>query len=139
MGVRLTKDNISLDLIFDISFDNSAFKCSNSVAFQKLSNGWYRAKGSSGYFYTNRVQLGKTLESGKFPSPFGAATDEWSAVKNETYEICIQGSGEFLEKFLLVHPEAGILMEFPRIVGNPSENLLKGMDSMVVSIQGLKS
>lgn len=139
MGVRLSKNNISLDLIFDIAYDNNAFRCSNSVAYQKLSNNWYRIKDSSGYWYTNRVQLDKTLKPGKFPSPFGEVDDEWSAVKDETYEICVQGSGEFLEEFSPVHPEAGILMEFPRIIGNPSGGLLDELDSMVISIQGLKS
>lgn len=142
MGVRLSKSDVSLDILFDVAFDNNAFKCSNSVVYQEISNGWYRIKDSQGYFYTRNVELNKALENGKFPSPYGKASDEWSAIAGTTYKICVQGSGDFLNQYSEVETgETGdgvpILMEFPKVKGNPDDNTLTILDNMVSSIKGL--
>lgn len=142
MGIRLSKSDVSLDLLFDVAFDSNGLKCSNSVAYQSIANNWYRIKDSSGYFYTNTAMVNKTLEDGKIPSPFGKVADEWSAVAGTTYKVCVQGSGRFLTKYSKVEVgETGkgvpILMEFPTVRGNPNATTLKELDAIVSSIEGL--
>lgn len=140
MGIKISKGSIGIDLLFVRALDNNSLKCSNQVETRKISDKWYRIKDSSGIFYAPkaRVELNKTLEYQKFPSSFGTTQDEWSAVENETYNICLQGSGEFLENFSPAFSDGGILMEFPRIVGDPTNDQLEEINSTINSIEGLK-
>lgn len=142
MGVQLSAArNVSLHLVFDVAFGDTGLRCSNRVDFTAVGNGWYRIKDSSGYFYSLNVELDKTLGQGNFP-PLGTINDEWSAVENTSYKICVLGSGNFLKQYSFV--EAGlegrgvpVMMEFPVIKGTPDSLFLKEVDQVVASIKGL--
>ena len=142
MGVRLSNEhNVSLNLIFDVAFDDVGMKCSDNVDFTEVGNGWYRIKDSSGYFYSRNIELNKTLGQGNF-IPLGTIKDEWSAIENTKYKICINGNGNFLKQYSFVekgedNDGVPIMMELPNIIGTPDDTFLKEIDNAVTSIKGI--
>lgn len=153
MGVRFSKSDISLDFVFvsvnalELVVDNIDHKdsliCSNSVQSQAVGNRWDRLKDSKNYFYARSVEKNKTLKIEDIPLSFGAITDEWSALPDIEYSICVSGWGDWLsEKPKIIGSEAKdilpILIEFPTVKGNPDNTTLTEIDSIVSSIKGLQ-
>jgi hypothetical protein len=142
MGVQLSQENVSLNLVFDVAFDSNGVKCSNTVEYKQLNKDWYRVKDSKGYFYSSSVSLNHNFSNKNGPFPYGSVNDEWSVVPNTDYNICVYGFGEFLKEYspyLEEYNDGGspILLEFPRIKGNPTEQQLNQLDSIISSITGL--
>lgn len=136
MGLRFSKGDTSLNIIFDKALDDAGMSCSNSVSFEEIGYGWVRIKDSSGYFYTNQYQLDVMVEDGS-PYEKWSLDDEWSVVNNTKYKICTYGSGYFRndgEYLLLARDNEAVLVEYPEIVGNPSKELLKEIDEIVMSL-----
>lgn len=139
MGIRFSKQSISLELVFDVAFDDNLFRCSNNVEFTPVDNSWYRIKNSSGYFYNKNVSLNRRLGESDF-NPYRIPSNEWSTLPNTQYQVCIQGSGNFLTQRSPVETLEGegvpILMENPRIKGETTPQILSEIDQIVVSIKG---
>jgi hypothetical protein len=120
MGVKIMKDNVGLELSFDVAFDSNAYECSINTSSTPLSNGWFKILKDNKYFYTKGVTKSDSKDS-----------------------VCIQGSGSFLIQSSPVEDTEGpgtkapILLEHPRVLGNPTKEQLKEIDSIVTSINGL--
>ena len=143
MGVRLTKQGVSLELIFDVAFDDFGTQCSNTVDFSKLKDTWYRIKDSSGVYYYNQISI--DFNTGENGGPeFGDIKDEWSYIDNTSYKICKHNTGSFLELHSNVEATTNtpdgkvpILMETPLIKGTPTPTFLEELDQIILSIKGL--
>lgn len=138
MGIRLSKGDISLDLLFDKAYDSAGIVCSNTASYEGLSNGWYRIKDSKGYFYSKTVTLNQHIDGEKYPQN-STSNHEWEMASGMDYAICKQGAGTFIE---LHNPPdnfqgPGILLEFPKVRGNPDSAQLAELDAIVTSIKGL--
>lgn len=146
MGTRLSKNNVSLEFIFDVAFDDMGTKCSNTVNYTKLANKWFRFEDSTGIYYHNQVSLNYNTGDNGGPK-FGGVNDEWSYVDNTTYKICIHMTGTFLEKHsdlegidnISTDGKTPILMEMPQVKGKPSKLLLTEIDQIILSIKGLQN
>jgi hypothetical protein len=135
-AIKLSKGNISLDLIFDHIYDDNTFKCSNRVDFLSIGSGWYRLKDSTGYFYARKLEINRKLGLDAFPSLLGSTTDEYSVIQNATYKFCLQGSGSSLIDNS-TFTDGGILLENPRISGIPNETELLEIDKIILSVKGI--
>jgi len=138
MGIRIEEGNMGINLIFDVVMDNNFYGCSDTANFENIGNNWIRIKDSSGYFYTTEANVNISPFSGNY---YGKLSDEWSVVKNHTYKICYQGIGMVFESSLskaITAQDGTIMLENPRIFGQPTTDQLNEMDTMVKSIRGIK-
>jgi hypothetical protein len=115
MGVHIMKDDIGLELAFDVAFDSNGSECFATSQFTDIGNKWYRIKKDGTFVYVLNPDT-----------------------KSETNEMCTHSSGEFLEKRSHVEDIDGsgvpILMENPRVLGNPQPAQLLELDQIVKSI-----
>lgn len=136
MGLRFSKEDVSLNIIFVLALDDSGKKCSNTVSYESIGNDWLRVRDSSGYFYTRNFQLDvSTMPEEMFN--LGSALDEWSLLNNTNYKLCVKGNGFFREVSVNVNnspAQPGTLVENPTIEGNPSQVLIEEMDQIVKSL-----
>ena len=133
MGIRLSKSEISLDIILVMASDNNGQRCSNSVSYNEIGDGWVRVLDNLGYFYSKNYVLNTvyTWETEEVRN----SNNDWDATQNEMYEICILGSGYFRDSFSIIDGyETAILVENPIINGNPDEESLSEIDEIVRNI-----
>lgn len=140
--VKVYKDSISLYMAFNVAHDNLGIRCSNNAKYQAIGNNWYRITDSVTTFYSRKVELNRTLATGSFLSPYGKASDEWSAVVNQNYKICVSGDGRFLIQRTnfndLLSEEVSVLMQHPKLEGDIKSADLSEIDEIVSSISGIK-
>lgn len=156
MGLRFKRNDVSLDVIFHIAFDDSrSRRCSNSIQNSAVGSNWYQLQDISGIYYSynfedqNKIGLElnySTTEdscaqfneySQQIISTYG---NQWSCDANSFYEVCDSGTGIFLNQFSSIEAGADgsgvpILMEKPKISGNPDPITLKKIDEIVSSIK----
>lgn len=141
-GVRLTKNNNKLDLVFEKIFDDGGEQCSNKVTYETLNNGWYRIKDSKNYLYSrDNISINRTLEQDYIRS-FGSRDDEWSAIGGNTYKVCVFGRGELLKAI----PDGdtpqtfdgAVMLEYPRIPLNTQPSILQEIDTIITSMGEFK-
>ena len=94
MGLKFSKNDVNLNIIFDLALDDSGKKCSNTVTFKQIGNNWMRVKDSTGYFYTKNYQLNVTTKPEE-PFNLDTSNDEWSLLNNTNYQICVNGTRYF--------------------------------------------
>lgn len=136
MGLKFTKNNVDLSIIFDLALDDSGKKCSNTVTYEQIDNNWLRIKDRIGYFYTKNYQFNVTTKPEE-PFNLGNAGDEWSLLNNTNYKICVNGTGYFRDQSVNVNnspSEPGTLVENPIIHGNPSQTILREIDGIIKTL-----
>lgn len=136
MGIKLSNDGVALNIIFDLVYDIFGQKCSNSTDYEDIGSGWIRVKSTGEHFYSKSHQLNLTTSIDQ-SFTFGSIEDEWSALDNTLYELCLTGSG-YLRAQKTNLPglvgEPGTLVEYPLIDGNPSKELLSEMDEIIKTL-----
>lgn len=136
MGLKFSKDEVKLNIIFDLAFDDSGRKCSNSVTYKQIDNNWIRVKDSNGYFYTKNYQI-NVVTKPEEPFSLGTENDEWSLLSNTNYQICVNGTGYFRDESVNVYSsplELGTLVENPTIEGNSSQIILDELDEIIKTL-----
>lgn len=136
MGVKLSKNNIDLTIIFDLALDDSSKICSNKVTYQEIGNGWLRVKNDGGYFYTKNYQFNVITKDDE-PFTIGDTNQEWSLLNKTNYKICINGTGYFRSESKNIYnleSNPKTLVENPIVEGNPSESILKEIDEIIKTL-----
>ena len=137
-GVRLTKNETQLDLIFNKVMDSHGGLCSNNATTTKLSNNWYRIKDSKNYTYAKRgISFDKTLNEVFQVVPKTTASD-WSYEEGKKYNVCLTYTGEYLDivpddedpKF----NEYALMLEYPTVSIDTPEATLQEIDQIISSI-----
>lgn len=156
MSVDLNKNNISLEIFFRISLEDIGYlRCSNSAEFKNVGNNWYRIKNKLGYFYSygvnsdnylgakvNHIDTEGECQQSSSINISEMSGNDWSCVTNTQYKICDSGHGVFLTKHSSIKvgldgSGVPIIVEEPRIIGNPDVETLTEIDEIITSIRGL--
>lgn len=119
MAVRVFKDGTFFDLIFDLIFDDQN-SCSNNLHYVDIGKGWYQIKDKGRIYYTKNLTFND--------SPIGL---------NEKFKVCTMSGITLNNKpHIKVSPysEGAILLENIRIYGNPNQDILNEINSIINSI-----
>jgi len=142
MGVRLKEEDVSLEMVFEVSLDNNTGPaCSNTAEFHALQNGWYRISSrGNGLYYSRLVDEGvDTAQDSNVSSlSFGSSADEWSYLPETKYAFCeIAGSRLFLRAAPSseIAEEGRILLGKPRVTGEPTSEVIEKLDAVVGTIE----
>lgn len=84
MGIRLSKDEVYVELEFYMAMDEMLYQCSDTVEYHPLANNWYRIHDSGGIFYSNNAMENSTNEYFNIGE---IVPGEWEAVQGKTYKI----------------------------------------------------
>lgn len=155
LGIQLTSDDVSLELIFNISYeDNNGILCTNEPDSVTLDNGWFRVKDSQGYYYAYQsdgetphgITLDMTPTGGdclKYEWSNGTSNahkgTEWTCIVGTQYKLCDGGIGPFVTHTssvsYAVDPDgASIQLINPRLDEDLSEEVLEQVDELISTI-----
>lgn len=139
MGIRLSKENVELEFIFNRALDDHGYACSENglVEYTRINDNWYQLrefpKTSSEeeptYLYTQNFFSHKVITT---------YSEEGEKITNES---CVSGGLMFLNlenvdfKNIPYH-DGGIGLEHPRLYGEPNETLLQEVWQIINSISG---
>lgn|GEM_PF-3984562 len=137
MRITLNQNEVELRMVALLAWDdNGGMKCSNTIPFQKIGEGWYRYQDSAGTSYTHHGYTNYT--TGDQPSLFSGSSGEWEYQTSTQYAFCEDGGGIWIlsgPPDELSTDDDGLLMLEPNVVGQPTSEQLADMDAIVKSIK----
>lgn len=141
MGMRFTKGDVALELVALESRDDApGERCSDTVKFEKIpSSLWTRIEENSGIYYSQSVKLDQLIDAGPPEALVDAwaGDGEWAYMVGTQYELCDARQNAYWLVDYKVTDQGSIMIEKPRIKGNPSPEVLAEIDELVASIKGI--
>lgn len=119
MAVRVFKNGIFFNLIFDLVYDDQMV-CSDNFVATDIGDKWYRIVGENKTFYSRNVYFNSTQQG-----------------SDKKYKVCtMHGLGLSQKPLQLVSPygDGAIMLENIYVYGNPNQETLSEIDQIVRSI-----
>jgi hypothetical protein len=145
LGIRLSKENVSFDIILFVSFDGFGVLCSNEIDIQELQNKFFRINDLNRYVYSKTVKKDVShtytdIGGGSTPG-MPVTRGGWTDASGQ-YKFCKYFAKSFLEEFSDIRKVEGnnvpLAMKDIYIDKSTSENLLKEIDLIIESITGVR-
>lgn len=146
LGLRFSKDNVKVDVLFDMFFDESVSNCSDTINFTKLNTKWYRYDSLLNYSGNNTpkyIYSGSVYEnieqSGHLYKFCDSGASAASLIETRTKEDYF-GALYDSSRAVLFGNVPRIMIEKPRVYSDNeiSSEFLKEIDEMIISIKGIR-
>jgi len=149
LGLRFSKNNVSIEILFDLVYDDNGYHCSDNVNIVKLSGKWYRYDSLMDYSGSIKPKYIYTESGQENAKSFMEQT-------GHLYKFCDSGTGgaglierqsiqdTYGENYDVNHPELfpsapGIMIEKPKVYSDQSidTEVLEEIDNMIISMKGI--
>lgn len=132
--VRLSKDDIDIDLKFLRISGMHGVYCSNTAEVIQLENGWWRLADRRGYLYVkDNIFFNASIPIDYMYEGDVVIDEDWEKILGKDYKVCYFGSGIEVKDRPPFHIEndGAVILLYPRINSN-NEQHIDEIDIMLV-------